>query len=101
VSPSDRRVAGGKGEDGSGSVGCQTKNDEGLTISETAGKMPNMGERKAMFSTRLPPAVLRRLRDAADRGGYRLAALVERWIVAGLDALEEREPGRSRKERRA
>jgi hypothetical protein len=70
-----------------------------LTIDETAGKMRNMGERKAMFSTRLPPAVLRRLRDAADRGGYRLAALVERWIVAGLDALEEREPARARKGR--
>jgi hypothetical protein len=72
-----------------------------LTIDETAGKMRNMGERKAMFSTRLPPAVLRRLRDAADRGGYRLAALVERWIVAGLDALEERETARSRRGRGA
>lgn len=57
------------------------------------------GARKVMFSTRLSPELLDRIRAAAQREGKFMAPLIERWIVAGLDALEEREPVRGRKGR--
>ncbi len=54
-----------------------------------------------MFSTRLPPDLLLRLRDLAERGGYRMAALVERLLLAGLDELEAREARPRRRGRTA
>jgi predicted DNA-binding protein len=63
--------------------------------------MQAMGERRKMFSTRLPPDLLLRLRDLAERGGYRMAALVERLLLAGLDELEAREARPRRRGRTA
>lgn len=52
-----------------------------------------MADRRKVATT-LPSDVHDRLKSVAERLGFKMQALVERWIVAGLDKLEREEQRR-------